>query len=127
MSLKYFKWHFSKENNGMQLLNNINQIKDCARLNFKFNRKNASAFDPLDQQIKNDENETVIIDQSFKLLKKNLKHLEFIAHMETYLENKNPELFSLDFLQNLELVKKDVQKNTLLTSRRLNQNLSMCL
>jgi len=54
------------------------------------------------------------------LLDKSLKHLEFIAQFESYLESKHSEKFSLEFLQEFESIKREAQINTIRTSQQLN-------
>ncbi|MBT8254504.1 MAG: hypothetical protein KJO00_05495 [Bacteroidia bacterium] len=62
-----------------------------------------------------------------KLLKSSLLHLEFINKFETYLESKNTDHFSLDFLMELDQIKSDIQVKTMQTAEKLNQEYALAM
>lgn len=115
----------------MYLKNDLNTIDF-------FNKVN-SFFIALPEQVKN--NESVEKDSEVKisvikvdkeqactdylLLDKSLKHLEFIAQFESYLESKNSEKFSLEFLQEFENIKREAQITTIRTTQQLNSTLAL--
>ncbi len=59
------------------------------------------------------------------LLDKSLKHLEFIAQFECYLEKKNSEKFSAEFLQEFENIKREAQIDTIKTTQQLSSALAL--
>ena len=103
----------------MQILINY-RIKDLAN---RFNLKKS------DYQIMTDpfftSKQDEIMKRNQQLLKTNLLHLEFITKFESYLDAKNSDSFSLDFLQELDRVKRDVQIRTLDVSEKLRHEIAI--
>ncbi len=67
------------------------------------------------------------MERNGKILKTNLLHLEFINKFESYLENKNTEYFPLEFLLELNKIKKDIQVNICNTSEQLNRDYAIAI
>ncbi|WP_299120340.1 hypothetical protein [uncultured Winogradskyella sp.] len=59
-------------------------------------------------------------DNKHILLNKSLRHLEFIAEFEMYLERKTSKNFSAEFLQEFEQIKIEAQLTALKTTNQLN-------
>ena len=53
------------------------------------------------------------------ILTRNLKHLEFINYLENHLYNEAHENMSVDFLNEFNTIKQDVQLKTIEASKRL--------
>ncbi|MFK7833630.1 MAG: hypothetical protein AB8B52_10160 [Winogradskyella sp.] len=64
-------------------------------------------------------------DNKHVLLKKSLRHLEFIAEFEMYLEQKKLKNFSVEFLQEFEKIKIEAQLSALKTTNQLNTTTRM--
>ena len=102
-----------------------NNFKYLKFLNFNrsFNTTEDRYIEKPKLQLKEKEN-TVDLTDNFEhkkhvLLNKSLKHLEFIAEFEMYLDQKTLKNFSVEFLQEFEKIKIEAQLSALKNTTQL--------
>ncbi|WP_299102213.1 hypothetical protein [uncultured Winogradskyella sp.] len=68
---------------------------------------------------------TNAVDNTFVLLNKSLRQLEFISEFEMYLEENTLKNYSLEFLQEFSKIKMEAQLSTLKTTNLINSQVKI--
>ena len=115
--LTYLSVYFYQKNN-VNYFNDINNSSSCLNEIFEETKSQTKVAEI--GSISTNKME----DHNYIVLNKSLKNLEFISKFEMYLEVKNYNNFSPEFLQEFEKIKTEAQLTTLKTSNQLNSSIN---
>ncbi|WP_407556582.1 hypothetical protein [Winogradskyella sp. 4-2091] len=77
------------------------------------------------EYLRSENQSTNAVDNTFVLLNKSLRQLEFISEFEMYLEENTLKNYSLEFLQEFSKIKMEAQLSTLKTTNLINSQVKI--